>query len=45
VDDLPKSIRGYLALGGRAILKDEDDRFGNLGFERIKSLQELPGRL
>ncbi len=45
VDDLPKSIQGYLALGGRAILKDEGDRFGQLGFERIHSLEELPALL
>jgi hypothetical protein len=45
VDDLPKYIRGYLALGGRAIIKDEGNRFGDLGFERIMSLEELPSRL
>ncbi|MEW6549741.1 MAG: HAD-IA family hydrolase [Spirochaetota bacterium] len=45
VDDLPKYIRGYLALGGRAILKDEGKRFSGLGFERIESLYELPSLL
>jgi putative hydrolase of the HAD superfamily len=42
IDDLPKYIRGYQALGGRAILKDEGRRFLDLGFERIESLYELP---
>lgn len=45
VDDMPKYIRGYLALGGRAILKDEGDRFADQGFERIRSLFELPALL
>ncbi len=41
IDDSPKYIKGYLALGGRAILKDEGERFADLGFERILSLEEL----
>jgi putative hydrolase of the HAD superfamily len=41
VDDLPKYILGYQALGGRAILKDEGRRFLDRGFERIESLAEL----
>lgn len=45
IDDSPKYIRGYNALGGRAILKDELDRFADLGFERIRSLHELSGIL
>jgi len=45
VDDMPKYIRGYLALGGRAILKDERDRFTDLGLERIRNLLELPALL
>ena len=45
IDDLPKYVRGYLALGGRAILKDEGDRFLDQGFERIRSLSELPALL
>jgi len=45
IDDSPKYIRGYKALGGRAILKDETNRFSNLEFERITSLHELPGIL
>jgi putative hydrolase of the HAD superfamily len=45
IDDMPKYIRGYLALGGRAILKDEGKRFASLGLERILSLDELPAML
>lgn len=41
VDDLPKYIKGYVEIGGRAVLKDEGDRFGDLGYERIRSLAEL----
>ncbi|MFA5853138.1 MAG: HAD-IA family hydrolase [Spirochaetales bacterium] len=45
IDDSPKYIKGYLSLGGRAILKDEGGRFADLGFERILSLDELPALL
>lgn len=41
VDDHPSYVRGYLDLGGRAILMDEGDRFASLGFERIGKLSEL----
>ena len=42
VDDLPKYVRGYLAIGGRAVLVDEYDRYGAEGLERIASVAELP---
>ncbi|MDX9828401.1 MAG: HAD-IA family hydrolase [Spirochaetia bacterium] len=42
IDDSPKYAQGYKALGGRAILKDELNRFADLEFERIRSLYELP---
>jgi len=45
IDDSPISVRGYLALGGRAILKDEGRRFAASGLERIESLEELPAIL
>jgi putative hydrolase of the HAD superfamily len=45
IDDSPKYVKGYLALGGRAILKDEGERFANLGLERIMTLDELPAIL
>lgn len=41
VDDLPKYIKGYVDIGGKAILKDEGNRFGGLGYERIRTLPEL----
>lgn len=45
IDDLPKYVQGYRDLGGRAILKDEGDRFSHLGMERIKTVHELPAIL
>jgi putative hydrolase of the HAD superfamily len=46
VDDLPKYVRGYLDLGGKAVLKDETNRYQDLqqfpGIERIRELDELP---
>ena len=45
IDDMPNYIRGYMALGGRAILKDEGERFADQGLERILSLEELPAIL
>lgn len=45
IDDSPKYIKGYLALGGRAILKDELGRFASLEYERVATLAELPALL
>lgn len=45
IDDHPKYVRGYLNLGGPAILKDEMDRFADLGIQRVRTLLELPGAL
>lgn len=42
VDDLPKYAVGYRELGGRVILRDEKNRYGDLGYERITHLRELP---
>ncbi len=45
VDDHPKYVRGYRAIGGQAALVDEKDRFADLardeGFYRIKSIYGL----
>jgi len=45
VDDLPKYVRGYKALGGKAVLVDESDRYAELaeseGFGRIRSIYGL----
>ncbi|MFA6366070.1 MAG: HAD-IA family hydrolase [Candidatus Hydrogenedentales bacterium] len=45
IDDSPKYVKGYLALGGRAILKDEGERFLGHGYERITTLKELAALL
>ncbi len=42
VDDMPKYARGFLDLGGKALLVDEADRFGGEGLPRIRGLAELP---
>jgi len=41
VDDLPKYVKGYLDLGGPAVLKDELGRFVDLPFRRIATIYEL----
>jgi putative hydrolase of the HAD superfamily len=45
VDDMPKYVRGFLDLGGRALLVDEEGRFADEGLPRIRSLVELPAYL
>jgi putative hydrolase of the HAD superfamily len=41
VDDLPKYVRSFLELGGRAFLLDESGRFAAEDLPRIESLSEL----
>jgi putative hydrolase of the HAD superfamily len=41
IDDLPKYVRGFLDLGGRALLIDEADRYAAEGLPRIRALAEL----
>lgn len=45
VDDHPKYVRGYKAIGGQAVLVDEKDRFGDMerdeGFWRVPSIYGL----
>ena len=45
VDDLPKYCRGYRAVGGKAVLVDENDRYADIardeGFGRIQSIYAL----
>ncbi|MBL8967033.1 MAG: HAD-IA family hydrolase [Spirochaetaceae bacterium] len=43
VDDYPKYVQGFIDCGGRGLLIDELDRFGDSGLPRIHSLAELPG--
>jgi len=49
VDDHPKYVRGYKALGGKAVLVDEQGRYQSLeteeGFCRIHSIYDLAGIL
>ena len=45
VDDQPKYVRGFQAVGGKAFLIDESDRFADEDLPRIKSLAELPAAL
>ena len=45
VDDMPKYVRGFLDLGGRALLIDESGRFKDEGLPRIRSLTELPAHV
>ena len=42
VDDMPRYVRGFLDVGGRALLVDEADRFADEGLPRVRSIVELP---
>lgn len=42
VDDLPKYVRGFIDIGGRAVLVDELGRHGDEDLPRVRSLAELP---
>lgn len=41
IDDMPRYVEGYLALGGRGLLLDEMGIHTDYPHERIKSLEEL----
>jgi putative hydrolase of the HAD superfamily len=41
VDDSPKYISGFVALGGLALLKDETDKYPGFGGEKIHDLEEI----
>jgi len=41
VDDVRRYVEGYLAIGGRGILLDENDIHRDYGFERIGNLYDL----
>ncbi len=45
IDDLPKYVKGYIDLGGQAVLKDEMDRFGDLPCQRIRTVYEIASLL
>lgn len=42
IDDLPRYVEGFVALGGRGVLVDELDRHQESKLTRIRSLAELP---
>jgi putative hydrolase of the HAD superfamily len=41
LDDAPRYVEGYLALSGRGILVDEEDRYPWYAHERIRNVREL----
>jgi putative hydrolase of the HAD superfamily len=45
VDDYPRYIQGFLALGGRGLLIDERDNFPDFPGNRIRRLEELKAYL
>jgi putative hydrolase of the HAD superfamily len=45
VDDMPKYTRGFIEVGGRAVLVDEADRYAEETVPRVRSLAELPALL
>ena len=45
IDDLPSYVKGYLAIGGKGILLDEEDRYPDYVGAKIRSLYEIPHSL
>ena len=45
VDDVPRYVEGYLAIGGTGVLFDEDKRFPEFHGPRIQKLEEISGFL
>jgi len=41
IDDLPRYVSGFLDIGGKGILIDEEDRHPNWPYEKIKNLKEI----
>ena len=41
IDDLPKYVEGYIKIGGKALLMDENDVFKDYPLERIRNLKEI----
>ena len=41
IDDVPRYVGGYIELGGKGLLLDENDDHKNYPYERIRNLQEL----
>jgi len=45
IDDIPRYVEGYIAIGGKGLLLDERNKFTWYTHERIKDLRELSGFL
>jgi len=41
VDDIPRYVNGYLVIGGKGLLLDENDKHKNYPHEKIKNLREI----
>jgi putative hydrolase of the HAD superfamily len=41
IDDVPRYVEGFLALGGKGLLLDETDHWGDYPHPRIRRLEEL----
>jgi len=41
IDDTPRYVNGYILIGGKGILLDENDVHKNYPYEKIKDLREL----
>jgi len=45
IDDVPRYVEGYLAIGGTGVLFDEDKRYPEFPGPRIQKLEEISGFL
>ena len=41
IDDTPRYVNGYILMGGKGILLDENDVYKNYPYEKIRDLREL----
>ena len=41
IDDIPRYVSGYLAIGGKGLLLDENDERKNYPYEKIRNLREI----
>ena len=41
VDDIPRYVNGYIVIGGKGLLLDENDSHQNYPHEKIKNLREI----
>jgi putative hydrolase of the HAD superfamily len=43
IDDVPRYVEGFLALGGKGLLLDETNHWLNYPHPRIRRLEEITG--